>query len=138
MARTRQAAASTQFTMVSIVSPSFTLFVFSSSSFSPRLPPVRRQRHIQELSASFFSSFVAKFVSFCRILFPAHHRLCQSCTISRVTRVPISTIVEIISTSLVCCSVSRDYLPETGSSGKLISGSLSQAQLPVSQRPVQE
>ena len=43
---------------------SFTFFLvfrfqfISSSFFSPRLPPARRQRHIQELSASFFRSFV--------------------------------------------------------------------------------
>ena len=65
-----------------------------------------------------FQFLFAKFVPFCRILFPAHHQLCQSCTISRVTRVPISTIVEIISTSLVCCFVNQELSPGDRESGK--------------------
>ena len=105
IARTRQAAASTQFTMVSIVSPSFAFFVFSSSVH-------RFFHHVCHQSDGngtskncqhhfLFLCSMAAFI-FCRTLVSAHLLLCQSCTISRVTRVPISTIVEIISTSFVC------------------------------------
>lgn len=100
------------FTFFRVFSFSVHQFIVFFTTFATS-PTATAHPRIVSIIFQFLCSMVA--FTFCRICFRPITVFCQSCTISRVTRVPISTIVEIISTSLVCCSVSWDYLPVTGS-----------------------
>ena len=99
-ARTRQAIASTQFTILSISFTSFRCFqqvhhivFFTTFASSPTATAQLRIVHIMSFSP------VSSVLSSRPPLSRPVRILVQSCTISRVTSVPISTIVEIIFSS---------------------------------------